>query len=179
MNATTTATCSWCGALLDDSPPREGTCSPECSAADARCSLLPHELDRAEFLAGQRNPEPLIAHELRLTPHAWGRLRATDRGLRDALARGRAREHKALVDALYAEAVDGGNVPAALFLLRCRHGYDDKSADTGARVNVTVSLPPPLDAAQWHKLRAIVGGKATPATIDVTPRAELPAEGAA
>lgn len=175
MNETLTSACAWCGATLDDSAPREGICSPECDAADTRCALLPHELDRVEFLAGQRNPEPLIAHELRLTPAAWGRLRQHDRGLRDALARGRAREHKALVDALFAEATEGGNVNAALFLLRCRHGYSDKAEDAGARVNVTVALPPPLTAEQWGQLRGVL----KPTLKNVTPAAELPAEGAA
>lgn len=173
--STPATTCCWCGALLDDAAPRPDLCSTACSEAEARCALLPHELDRVEYLAGQRNPEPLIAHELRLTPQAWGRLRQADRNLREALARGRAREHKALVDALYAEATEGGNVNAALFLLKCRHGYNDRSDDAGARVNVTVSLPPPLAAEQWQQLRKVIAGRGAGALKNVTPAAELPA----
>ena len=104
--------------------------------------LEPHELALVEYQAGQRlAPEPLIAAELKLSAEEWGRLKREDAELRAALARGRAREHQRLVEALYSAATEDGNVAAATFLLRCRHGYDDRGGEAAERVNMTVALP--------------------------------------
>jgi len=43
--------------------------------------------------------------------------------LQQALDEGREREHHALFNALYENATKGGNVTAAIFLLKARHGY--------------------------------------------------------
>ena len=146
-------------------------CSAECRDREERGRLLPHEHNLAEYLAGQKlAPDALIAGELHLSPVAWGKLRRSDPELRDALARGRAREHQRLVEALYVEAVEGGSVPAAQFLLRCRHGYTDKS-DDAPKVNVSIALPAALTVEQFAKLRGVVAGPRAPELVDVTPKA--------
>lgn len=166
--------CGWCGHEA-----ASAYCSPECERRDADLALSADERDRAEYLAGQRAPEALICSELGLSARAWGRLRRSDVALREALGRGRAREHRALLDALFAEATEGGNVQAAMFLLRCRHGYNDRAeGESTSRVKVEISLPAALTPDQYAQLRAIVAAPRAERNVTPRPRA-LPAEGAA
>lgn len=165
------AACLWC-ARAPGLAEHGGHCTAEHAARweDAAATLA--ERDAAEYLTGQRTPEALVASSLGLSAAAWQRLRRSDAALRDALARGRAREHKALVDSLFAEATEGAgpsSVAAATFLLKCRHGYVDKVESEPARVRVEVRLPAALSPDQYAQLRSVVTGR--PALVDVTPRA--------
>jgi hypothetical protein len=152
-------------------------CSPECEARDAAAVLTSEERDRAEYLAGQRHPESLIAWALGLTPQAWGRVKKGDPRAREALSRGRARELRALVDALFLEATEGGNVQAAMFLLKTRHGFVDRPEPEAARVRVEIQLPAALSEEQYRQLREVVSPRRQ--VKDVTPpRIAAASEGA-
>ena len=62
--------------------------------------------------------------------------------LQQAVDEGREREHKALHNALYKAAVDGGNVTAAIFLLKARHGYrEGDQSEVANKVSINFQLP--------------------------------------
>ncbi|WP_457787197.1 hypothetical protein [Pseudomonas sp. PL-6] len=62
--------------------------------------------------------------------------------LQQALDEGREREHNALFTALYDSATKGGNVTAAIFLLKARHGYrEGDQAEIANRVSINFQLP--------------------------------------
>ncbi|MCE8002724.1 hypothetical protein [Billgrantia ethanolica] len=64
--------------------------------------------------------------------------------LQNALDEGRELEHTELRSSLMQQA-RGGNVTAAIFLLKCRHGYrEGDQGDLANRVSVTFNLPGPM-----------------------------------
>jgi hypothetical protein len=81
----------------------------------------------------------------------------------------------------------GGDIVAAMFLLKCRHGYDDKAAQH-TNVNVGVSVAPSVlvvhshgSDAEWEAKsvahqRALVANANSPKQIEatVTPPAYVP-----
>ena len=80
-----------------------------------------------------------------------------DATLQEAFARGRERERHALHNLLYRQAVEKGNVVAALFLLKARHGYreGDQSESTN-RVSINFTLPGALSRDEFAKLTRVV-----------------------
>lgn len=69
--------------------------------------------------------------------------------LQEAFERGRERERHTLHNALYRAATELGNMTAAMFLLKSRHGYrEGDQADAANRVSINFTLPAamPLDA---------------------------------
>lgn len=75
-----------------------------------------------------------------------------DDELREAFERGRERERATLHNALFRAATEDGNVVAALFLLKARHGYrEGDQADSGNRVSITFALPAPLSMADYNE----------------------------
>ena len=77
--------------------------------------------------------------------------------LQQALDEGREREHNALFTALYDSATKGGNVTAAIFLLKARHGYrEGDQAEIANRVSVVFEMPGAMKLEDFTK--------------DVTPR---------
>jgi len=62
--------------------------------------------------------------------------------LQTALDEGREREHHALFNALYENATKGGNVTAAIFLLKTRHGYrEGDQTEIANKVSINFQLP--------------------------------------
>ncbi|HBS77791.1 MAG: hypothetical protein CMK99_12725 [Pseudomonas sp.] len=62
--------------------------------------------------------------------------------LQRALDEGREREHHALFNALYENATKGGNVTAAIFLLKARHGYrEGDQSEIANKVSINFQLP--------------------------------------
>lgn len=77
--------------------------------------------------------------------------------LQEAVDHGREREHKALFSSLYDSATKGGNVTAAIFLLKARHGYrEGDQSEIANRVSVTFEMPGAMSLEDFTK--------------DVTPR---------
>jgi hypothetical protein len=61
--------------------------------------------------------------------------------LREAFESGREQERRALHNALYLAAMNG-QIAAAMFLLKARHGYrEGDQSDQGNRVSITFTLP--------------------------------------
>lgn len=72
--------------------------------------------------------------------------------LRAAYERGRERERAALHNALYRAATEQGNMIAAMFLLKARHGYrEGDQGDSGNKVSITFSLPGALPMDQYRE----------------------------
>ena len=125
----------------------------------AKIVLSPAQLGTAEELAARGNRLRDIAAALEMNVDTLRLARQRDPELDAAIERGRGREHAALVGVLYSAAVDKGNVAAAMFLLKCRHGYRETGPenDAGARVAVVVNLPGALDPIQYAKLIEVHG----------------------
>jgi hypothetical protein len=83
-----------------------------------------------------------------------------DEMMRDCFAAGREDERQSLHNALYRKAMNGDG-PAAMFLLKARHGYreGDQSQDAN-RVSITFNLPGALTANEY---RVIDGNSGTSA----------------
>ena len=77
-----------------------------------------------------------------------------DLRLRKAYADGKSQEEGALVRILRNLAENGNPVPA-MFLLKTRHGYNDREGNDAGRVSgpsVTINLPGPLAPDAYAKL---------------------------
>lgn len=74
-----------------------------------------------------------------------------DPELQEAFDRGREVERHALHNLLFKQATEKGNVAAAMFLLKSRHGYrEGDQGDFGNRVNITFNLPAALPLADYQ-----------------------------
>jgi hypothetical protein len=82
---------------------------------------------------------------------AWQKAREAQPEVADALASGRAVEHDMLVSKLHTLAM-GGNAIAAMFLLKCRHGYREGEAQAAPQLNVTISLPGAMAPENYEKV---------------------------
>ncbi len=72
--------------------------------------------------------------------------------LREAFDEGREREHGELFGALYDSAKDG-NVTAAIFLLKTRHGYrEGDQGDLANRVSIEFKLPGPMKLEDFGRV---------------------------
>ena len=96
-----------------------------------------------------------IARALRMNLRTWMRLKEEDEKALAAWEAGRAVEHEALRGALFEKATKG-NIPAAIFLLKARHGYRerDELGAGGERVTVEFKLPAPLNPEQYVTMLA-------------------------
>jgi hypothetical protein len=71
-------------------------------------------------------------------------------GLKEAFDQGRERERHTLHNALFKAATEGGNMVAAMFLLKSRHGYrEGDQADASNRVAIQFNLPAALPLADF------------------------------
>lgn len=65
-----------------------------------------------------------------------------DPELQEAFDRGREKERHTLHNALYRAATENGNMTAAMFLLKSRHGYrEGDQGETANRVSINFTLP--------------------------------------
>ncbi len=128
-----------------------------------RRTLTRAELVQLEELAAKGCAERTICAALRLGHKTWEKAKKEE-PVADALARGRAREHDALVGSLYTAATEKGNIVAAIFLLKARHSYKDTGDQpVDQRVQIAVTLPAALGPDQYQKLLATA--KAIPVEV--------------
>ncbi|HSL84918.1 MAG TPA: hypothetical protein VLF66_19240 [Thermoanaerobaculia bacterium] len=122
------------------------------------------DYETIESLAARGVSEKSIARAVNVEyRHRWRALKEEDPRAAEALERGRAAEHDALVGVLYRAATEKGNTTAAMFLLKCRHGYVDQPRPSEAaenRVSITFQLPAPLTPDQYERLVSSVPPKA-------------------
>jgi hypothetical protein len=91
-----------------------------------------------------------IARRLGISPDTFLRWRDDYPELADALAEGRVREHQVLYNTLF-QAAQGGNIVAAMFLLKARHGYrEGDQGELANRVSINFQLPGALPLEQFR-----------------------------
>jgi hypothetical protein len=109
-----------------------------------------------------------IARVLGTTQPVLSRWLSESAALAEAFARGRERERYALHNKVFRAAMDG-NVVAAFFLLKCRHGYrEGAEVEHVHDVRLSFTLPAPAaDVAEYRKLIDVAG--VTPQSLAAPP----------
>ena len=104
---------------------------------------------RIEKLAAEGWSLKGIAKTLGTDHETLTRMMEDNPALREGFDVGRERERHALHNALYVAAMNG-QIAAAMFLLKSRHGYrEGDQGDTANRVQITFSLPGALKPEQF------------------------------
>lgn len=78
----------------------------------------------------------------------FSRIKREQPEVQEALDRGRAVEHDKLVGVLFDAATKDGNIVAAMFLLKARHGYKEGEQQT-QQVSVNIALPGAMKPEQY------------------------------
>jgi hypothetical protein len=106
--------------------------------------------DRIEALAADGFSMRGVAAGLGVSADVLRRWLDEQPDLQEAFDRGRERERHTLHNALYRAATEQGNMTAAMFLLKARHGYrEGDQGDTANRVQITFALPGALPLADF------------------------------
>lgn len=97
-----------------------------------------------------------IAKHLKTSKETLNRWMEENEEIKEAFEEGRGIEHKILLDATLNMAKNG-NVAAAIFLLKTRHGYRENAApETESRVKIEMILPKAMSVSDF---RVIEGEK--------------------
>jgi hypothetical protein len=90
--------------------------------------------------------------------------------LAEALAQGREAERLFLHNSLY-RAAQKGNIIAAIFLLKARHGYrEGDQTDAANKVSINFTLPGALEPEQFKVIEHETATKALPVPRTITTR---------
>jgi hypothetical protein len=80
--------------------------------------------------------------------------------LAEAFKVGRDQERQSLHNVLYKQAIEKGNIVAAMFLLKSRHGYrEGDQSEQSNRVAITFNLPGAMTPDQYRTIEAIATPK--------------------
>ena len=110
-----------------------------------------------------------IAKALRTSSNTLRRWMDEDPVLADAFAQGREVERYRLHNVLYRAATKKGNIVAAMFLLKARHGYKEGDQSEAAhKVSINFTLPAALPAERFTAIEHETGNPTLP-----VPRARL------
>lgn len=94
-----------------------------------------------------------IAQHLGVGKDAFARWLDEDPALQEAFDQGREQERRALHNKLYRLAMEKDNAPAAMFLLKARHGYrEGDQSDQAGRVNINIALPGAMTLSQFNAI---------------------------
>ncbi len=123
----------------------------------SRKSLEPPKdaVELIERAAAQGCTVAQIAAALAVSPQTFRRWKDDHPEIKAAFDSGRAAEHDALVGALFDQAVNKNNTTAALFLLKCRHGYVEGVPLFHNSVSVNFTLPGAMTPEQYVKTLTI------------------------
>ena len=109
--------------------------------------------DRIRALASDGFSVIGVAHGMGVSKDTLGRWMESEPGLQEAFDQGRENERRTLHNKLYRLAMEKDNAPAAMFLLKARHGYrEGDQSDQAGRVNVTIALPGAMTLQQFTSL---------------------------
>lgn len=102
----------------------------------------PDAAARIEKLSATGHSVVGIAKALRVGRDTFGRWMDEHPTLREAMERGREMERRELHNVLYRAATEQGNIIAAMFLLKARHGYrEGDQGDFANKVQIIFGLP--------------------------------------
>ena len=108
--------------------------------------------ERIRALSAEGHSTVGIAQQLGVGRKTFDKWRAEFPDLDEAYREGVERERYELHSGLAAKA-RGGNIVAAMFLLKARHGYrEGDQADQAGRVSVTIALPGAMTLQQFTSL---------------------------
>lgn len=111
-----------------------------------------------ERMAAGGHSDAAIAKALKMNRETFRFCRRRQPELEEALQRGRSAEEHTLVAKLH-EAALAGNVVAAIFLLKSRHGYRDQGNASDERPNIIINLPDANSTdAYLRRIGAVVDG---------------------
>lgn len=138
--------------------------------------VTPRGLAIIEELVGRGCHLATVARVLGMHGATLREVRRRDPAVEEAYQRGLAREHDVLVGGLRA-AANEGNIAAAIYLLKCRHGMWDQPTPASVQVNVDTSgvlvVPPKMSVAEFLEERRAAGGRIPgqpdPDVIDAVP----------
>ena len=91
-----------------------------------------------------------IAQSIGMSASTFIERKKENAALQAALDAGRAVEHEKLHNALFTAAMSG-NVVAAIFLLKARHGYREQDVQRDAASQVVINLPGAMPLDQFAK----------------------------
>ena len=93
-----------------------------------------------------------IANQFGVGIETFNRWREEDTAIQRAIDEGREHEHKELFNSLF-KAAQKGNVTAAIFLLKTRHGYrEGDQSDLANKVSINFTLPGALPLDQFARV---------------------------
>lgn len=108
--------------------------------------------ERIRALSAEGHSTVGIAQQLGVGRKTLDKWRAEFPELEEAYREGVERERYELHSGLVAKA-KAGNIVAAMFLLKARHGYrEGDQSDTAGRVNVTIALPGAMTLQQFQSI---------------------------
>lgn len=94
-----------------------------------------------------------VAHRMGVGKDAFARWLEEDPTLKEAFDHGRENERRALHNKLYRLAMENDNAPAAMFLLKARHGYrEGDQSEQANRVSINIALPGAMTLQQFTAL---------------------------
>ena len=97
-----------------------------------------------------------VAQKLSTSKDTLGRWFDEYPALKESFDRGRERERYTLHNALYRAATEQGNMTAAMFLLKARHGYrEGDQGEQGNRVLISFTLPRAMPLADFIDAKTI------------------------
>lgn len=106
--------------------------------------------ERIEALAADGFSIVGVAQHLYTSKDTLGRWFDEFPALKESFDRGRERERHTLHNALYRAATEQGNMTAAMFLLKARHGYrEGDQNEQGNRVSINFTLPGAMPLAEY------------------------------
>ena len=115
-------------------------------------AVLPPALDIIRNMARLGHPTPSIAATLGVSRETLNQCRKRQPEVEEAFAEGLGGLEHELVHSLL-EAARKGQVAAAMFLLKCRHGYRETGqTDSAPKVAVQINLPGAMDERAYMKM---------------------------
>ncbi|UTO04169.1 hypothetical protein NKT77_06415 [Moraxella sp. FZLJ2107] len=107
-----------------------------------------------EQMASQGHSIPNICKACNISKDLFYVWREKFPEVNQALELGREKERHDLHNVLYQQAMEKGNITAAIFLLKSRHGYKEgDQSEQANRVAITFNLPAPAeDLGQYMKI---------------------------
>ncbi len=121
---------------------------------EPKAIITPAGVEVVREMAGRGYGKPSLARKLGLGSAAFYRCLKDQPEVADAYAEGKAKEEEFLVGKLRT-AADKGNIVAAIFLLKSRHGYVEGAPPDTSRTNVIINLPDAMSEEAYMRMVSV------------------------